>query len=529
LPEEGFYKRVGEIDQPGTKGKNSPSRCAHPSSPVSHNPFAVKSKVVGMTVAKSMRMLRAKLEPPLGDYRTAGKGQLLRTNKNQETGAPVRRIHEMPFGAQCLEDGAVRFRIWAPDARKIEVLLVSGGLRRSLRMRAVGNGFFETISLDACPGDLYYYSIDDELQVPDPASRFNPSDVQGPSQIVDPRRFEWADRDWHGRPWREVVIYEVHVGAFTPEGTFGGLKARLDYLEKLCITAIELMPIADFPGARNWGYDGVLPYAPDASYGRPQDLKSLIQSCHRRGLMIFLDVVYNHFGPEGNYLAAYAPGFFNQNYRTPWGDAINFECADSRPVRDFYIHNALYWLEEFHFDGLHLDTVHAITDHSNPDIMEELADAIRRGPGRERHCHLILENFDNKAAYLTHSKSGVPNYYDAQWNDDWHHAIHVLLTGEQDGYYSDYSDSPAWYLGRCLTEGFGYQGVPVPRRTGAGRAEFRPPGDGVHPFPAKSWSNREPRAGLTDPSARGSAGLQGRSGPPSSLPVSADGVHGRRV
>jgi malto-oligosyltrehalose trehalohydrolase len=231
------------------------------------------------------------------------------------------------------------------------------------------------------------------------------------------------------------------------------------------------MPIADFPGARNWGYDGVLHYAPDACYGRPENLKSLIDAAHARGLMMFLDVVYNHFGPEGNYLGAYARDFFTERHKTDWGAAINFDGAASRTVRDFFIHNALYWLEEYHFDGLRFDAVHAIVDESTPHILVELAEAVRSGPGTRRHIHLVLENDRNEARYLGYATDGRPRHYNAQWDDDFHHALHVELTGEKDGYYSDYAERATPLVGRCLAEGFAYQGDPSPFRNGARRGE----------------------------------------------------------
>ena len=234
--------------------------------------------------------------------------------------------------------------------------------------------------------------------MPDPASRSNPQDIHAASALVDPLAFEWSDTSWRGRPWEEAVIYELHVGTFTPEGTFNAAVERLDYLVRLGVTAIELMPVADFPGKRNWGYDGVLPFAPDASYGTPEDLKSLVVAAHARGLMMLLDVVYNHFGPEGNYLREYAPQFFDESQHTPWGAALNFGGAGSRTVRDFFIHNALYWLEEFHFDGLRLDAVHAIVDASEPDFVTELAHAVRTGPGLTRHVHLVLETTATRRA-----------------------------------------------------------------------------------------------------------------------------------
>ena len=294
--------------------------------------------------------------------------------------------------------------------------------------------------------------------MPDPASRFNPDDVHGPSEVVDPAAFVWEDGAWRGRPWRDAVIYELHVGTFTPAGTFAGVAGRLDYLSELGITAIELMPVADFPGRRGWGYDGVLPFAPDACYGRPEELKRLVAAAHARGMMVLLDVVYNHFGPDGNYLHLYAPQFFTDRHHTPWGAAINFDGADARPVRDFFIHNALYWLEEFHFDGLRFDAVHAIMDDSQPDIVAELAAAIRGGPGASRDVHLVLENDSNQSRYLERAADGTARAHDAQWNDDVHHAFHVLLTGERDGYYEDYAAAPTRQLGRCLVEGFAYQG-----------------------------------------------------------------------
>jgi malto-oligosyltrehalose trehalohydrolase len=327
-----------------------------------------------------------------------------------------------------------------------------------LAMLPQRDGWFELTTREAKNGSLYHYQIDGGLKVPDPASRFQPNDVHGPSQVMDPSSFEWQDFAWHGRRWEEVVIYELHVGAFSPEGTFAGVEKKLDYLVDLGITAIELMPLSDFPGKRNWGYDGVLPFSPDSSYGPPEDLKHLIQSAHSKGTMVFLDVVYNHFGPDGNYLRYYAPDFFTNRHRTPWGDGINFDGKQSRTVRDFFIHNALYWLEEYHFDGLRLDAVHAILDDSKPDILEELAEVVRATFGRNRQVHLILENGNNQVHYLKRGTTLQVKWFDAQWNDDIHHALHVLITGESDGYYSDYSQRSLWQLGRCLTEGFAYQG-----------------------------------------------------------------------
>lgn len=271
--------------------------------------------------------------------------------------------------------------------------------------------------------------------------------------------------------WEEAVIYELHVGAFTSAGTFSAVRERLDYLADLGITAIELMPVADFPGQRNWGYDGVFPFTPDSTYGRPEDLKRLGRSAHDHGMMVLLDVVYNHFGPGGNYLNSYAPQFLTGRHKTPWGNAINFDGPESRVVRDFFIHNALYWLTEYQFDGLRLEAVHAIIDDSTPHILTELADAVRSSVAPDRHVHLILENDLNQARYLQRTRCCQTQAYNAQWNDDIHHTLHVLITGEQDGYYSDYSERPLGQLGRCLVEGFAYQGASSPHRNGQGRGE----------------------------------------------------------
>lgn len=382
----------------------------------------------------------------------------------------------MPFGAAVLADGRIRFRLWAPAARQVELRLQQDATTETgLPMQALADGWFELVTTpqQAAPGIRYRYRIDGSLDVPDPVSRANPGDVHGHSQVVDAAAFDWQDTAWLGRPWHEAVIYELHPGTFTEEGTFAAAMQRLDYLVDLGVTAIELMPVADFPGKRNWGYDGVLQYAPDTSYGTPDELKTLVQAAHARGLMVLLDVVYNHFGPDGNYLHVYAPQFFSRRHHTPWGAAINFDDSGSRTVRDFFIHNALYWLEEYNFDGLRLDAVHAILDDSRPDIIEELAAAVHAGPGRSRKVHLLLENDANAARYIGQGSIA------AQWNDDIHHAMHILLTGERDGYYADYADQPVRHLARCLAEGFAFQGEPSGFREGRLRGEpstHLPPG-----------------------------------------------------
>ncbi len=354
------------------------------------------------------------------------------------------RLHEMPFGAVPLPGGGFRFGLWAPACQNV-VLDLDGSRYRMVR----GNqGWFGLDVTDARAGSRYFFDIGEGRAVPDPASRFQPDDVNGASALVDPRAHQWQDDSWHGRPWEEAVIYELHVGAFTEEGTFDAAVQRLDHLAALGVTAIEIMPVADWPGRRNWGYDGVALFAPDAALGGPDAFKRLIEAAHARGLMVLLDVVYNHFGPEGNYLGLLAPQFFTERMHTPWGAAIDFEAR--RQVRDFYIHNALYWLEEFNLDGLRFDAVHAIYDRSSPDILTELARTLRaRITGRP--VHLVLENERREARYVARDTAGRPKLYTAHWNDPVHHALHVAATGESSGYYASFVGDVLGALGRALT------------------------------------------------------------------------------
>jgi maltooligosyltrehalose trehalohydrolase len=380
----------------------------------------------------------------------------------------MNRAHAMPFGAQAMPDGQARFRLWAPDARRVDLVRSAGPECGDAAMQKLRGGWFE-LTARADASTRYAYRIDGDIVVPDPASRSNPDDVHGASALVDPLAFDWPDAAWRGRPWHEAVIYELHVGCFTPEGTFAAAIGQLDALVALGVSAIELMPVADFAGRRGWGYDGVLPFAPDAAYGTPDDLKRLVAAAHARGLMVLLDVVYNHFGPEGNYLHRYASAWFNDAVNTPWGAAINFDGEQSETVREFFIHNALYWIEEFRFDGLRLDAVHAMHDASRHFITDAIAHRLRSGPGRERHVHLVLENERNDAARLKRTTRGTPHLATAQWNDDVHHALHVMCTGERDGYYVDYADDAPRLFARALAEGFGYQGEPSTLRDGAPR------------------------------------------------------------
>ena len=366
------------------------------------------------------------------------------------------------FGAELHQDG-VTFRLWAPAAKRVELML-----DRAHPLQPLAEGWFETTIADLRAGALYKYRIDGEIEVPDPASHFQPQDVNGPSEVIDHGRYEWRTRAWRGRPWQNAVILELHVGAFTPGGTFRSAIERLDDVVDAGITAIELMPIADFAGRRNWGYDGVLLYAPDSAYGRPDDLRALIDEAHARGLMVLLDVVYNHFGPEGNYLHRYAPAFFASAH-TPWGHAIDYRVPQ---VRAFAIENALHWLQRYRFDGLRLDAVHAIVEPGQPPILQDISRVVGHLAGAGgRAIHLVLENDDNRGSLLDPRADPPQGKYRAQWNDDYHHAWHVLLTGERKGYYQDYAADPRRHIARALGSGFAYQGEVSPHRQGRRRGE----------------------------------------------------------
>jgi len=366
---------------------------------------------------------------------------------------PSRTLETWTHGAIMLDAQHTRFALWAPDAFYVSVELEDG---KSIAMLPQADGWFE-VEIQCPAGTRYRYNIDGENDVPDPASRAQAEDVHGWSVVVDPLAYQWRHSHWQGRPWHEAVIYELHVGVL---GGYAAVQKQLPRLAELGVTAIELMPLAQFPGERNWGYDGVLPYAPHSSYGSPEQLKQLIDSAHEHGLAVMLDVVYNHFGPDGNYLGQYANGFFQEDVHTPWGAGIDF---DRREVRDFFLDNALMWLLEYRFDGLRLDAVHAI---DNPDFLKELAHRVRQQVDTGRHVWLVLENELNQASLLK-------NDFDAQWNDDFHNVLHVLLTGETDAYYSDFAENPTEKLARCLGEGFIYQG----HTTRHGHERGEPSGD----------------------------------------------------
>jgi maltooligosyltrehalose trehalohydrolase len=359
------------------------------------------------------------------------------------------RFHRaLPFGANLIGPNLTRFVFFAPAQHAVS-LEVDGSSAFPMTPRPDGT-FAVEVSCGA--GTLYRYRLDSGLAVPDPASRAQSTDVHDWSEVIDPASYHWRT-PWRGRPWHEAVLYELHAGLL---GGFRGVEKELPHLAALGVTAVELMPVNDFPGRRNWGYDGVLPYAPDAAYGSPDDLKALIDAAHAHGLMIFLDVVYNHFGPNGNYLASYAPQFFRDDLTTPWGPAIDFRRLE---VRQFFTENAIYWLMEYRFDGLRFDAVHAI---SESDWLDEMAHAVRATIEPDRHVHLVLENEANAAGHLRGD-------FDAQWNDDLHHVLHVMLTGEDEGYYEDYARDTAAKLARALAEGFVFQGEPSTHREGHSR------------------------------------------------------------
>ncbi len=353
------------------------------------------------------------------------------------------------LGAWPTAAGMVEFRLWAPDIG--QVALVLGGAALPMLRQPDGLHWIRTT---AAEGDRYRFRLPDGSEVPDPASRWQPEGVEGPSAVLTEDAYVWQTRDWRGVAWPDMVIYEVHVEA---AGGFAALTGQLPMLTATGITAIELMPVAQFPGSRNWGYDGVFPYAPAQAYGGPEALKRFVDAAHAAGLAVLLDVVYNHFGPQGNHLAQYAKGFFHSGRSTPWGEAIDFEQPH---VQRFFIDNALMWLQEYRFDGLRLDAVHAIDDDR---FLQQLSDAIRT---EVPLAHLVLENERNQARWLRGA-------YQAQWNDDFHNALHVLLTGEHEGYYAAYAGRAEALLARCLAQGFAWQGEPDLR----GEARGEPSGD----------------------------------------------------
>ncbi len=357
------------------------------------------------------------------------------------------RHHVLPFGAE-IEANGVTFRFFAPAVDHARVAITG---REPLKMNADGHGWHTLHVPDAVAGSRYRYVLPDGTSVPDPASRFQPEDVAGPSEVIDPASYTWSS-NWKGRPWAEAVLYELHVGTFTQEGTLPAAAAKLDHLVELGVTAIELMTLSDFVGTRNWGYDTVLLYAPDSAYGRPEELKAFVEAAHQRRLMVILDVVYNHFGPEGNYLPTYFPQILSREHKTAWGSALNFDGECSKEVRELIVENALYWIDEFAMDGLRLDATHAMIDNSGHHILDELASRVKAFAG-DRHVHLILENENNIARMLTRSHAGVAEAYTAQWNHDIDHILGAGFMGTTDEREAD-DKGETDRLGKALSEGF---------------------------------------------------------------------------
>ncbi|MCR4426916.1 MAG: malto-oligosyltrehalose trehalohydrolase, partial [Firmicutes bacterium] len=361
---------------------------------------------------------------------------------------------ELNLGATYLGEGVCGFEVWAPRSRSVQLRLVAPH-ERLITITREERGYYRARVRGVEPGTLYYYRLDGELDRPDPASRYQPEGVHGPSMVVDPSAFVWSDGEWRGVAQEDLIIYELHIGTFTSEGTFESAVPKLDALVELGVTAVELMPVAQFPGGRNWGYDGVYPYAVQNSYGGPDGLKRLVDACHRLGLSVYLDVVYNHLGPEGNYLGDFGP-YFTDRYRGAWGPALNFDGPESDEVRRFFIQNALYWITEFHMDGLRLDAIHGIIDTSARRFLAELASRVHRTADKiGRTVHLIAESDLNDARVIRPREMGGDGL-DAQWNDDFHHSLHSLLTGERDGYYQDFDSLDQ--LAKAFRSGYVYTG-----------------------------------------------------------------------
>lgn len=360
----------------------------------------------------------------------------------------------MNIGAVYLEDGKCSFTVWAPRRRDV-ILDITGPVCRRINMRKDHLGYWSAVVDHIVPGSQYFFILDGAERRPDPASFFQPLGVHGASEVVNHAAFEWHDAAWRGVSLQKMIIYELHVGTFTPEGTFEAVIGRLDELVDLGVNALEIMPVAQFPGERNWGYDGAYLYAVQNSYGGPAGFKKLVDACHQKGLSVVLDVVYNHLGPEGNYLKAFGP-YFTDEHRTPWGSAIDFEGFYRDGVRDFFVQNMLFWFENYHVDALRLDAIHGIYDASPKHILQELSEeALNFSQRHGRSFYLIAESDLNEANVIRIPELGGYGI-DAQWCDDFHHILHVLLTGEKDGYYIDFHSMEDFQ--KTMTEGYVYSG-----------------------------------------------------------------------
>jgi maltooligosyltrehalose trehalohydrolase len=362
---------------------------------------------------------------------------------------------KLDIGASFIGKEKVRFKVWAPLCDAVSVEIRSLKKPRIIGMEKDRLGYFAASVENICEEECYFYVLNNGSRYPDPASRFQPSGVHGPSAVINPIGFQWDDGSWQGLPFRDFDIYELHVGTFSREGTFESIIPYIDYIKELGITALELMPVAQFPGERNWGYDGVYPFAPQNSYGGHRGLKTLINKCHKKGLAVILDVVYNHLGPEGNYLANFGP-YFTNKYKTPWGDAFNFDGPYSDEVRKFFISNALYWMTEFHMDAIRVDAIHGILDFSAKHFLQELAEAVhKQAELLGRNFYVIAESDLNDVRFINPVEIGGCGL-DAQWNDDFHHSLHALITGEDNGYYQDFGKME--HLTKAIKEGFVYTG-----------------------------------------------------------------------
>ncbi|MGE5353277.1 MAG: malto-oligosyltrehalose trehalohydrolase [Acidobacteriota bacterium] len=363
-----------------------------------------------------------------------------------------------PIGAEVRKDGGVHFRIWAQGHKKVEVVLQEEGSAkgRSYEMTSEGNGYFSVLAERAKEGTLYRFRIDNGKNLlPDPASRFQPEGPHGPSQVVNPEKYQWGDNAWKGVEVKGQVIYEMHIGTFTREGTLLSAVKELKHLKETGITVLEVMPLAEFPGNFGWGYDGVDLFAPMHIYGKPDDLRIFIDQAHKEGLGVILDVVYNHLGPDGNYLMEFTPSYFTDKYKNEWGEAINFDGENSLPVREFFITNARYWIEEFHFDGLRLDATQQIFDSSETHVLAEITKAIRQA-GKERKTFIVAEN-EPQMAKLVRPLEEHGYGMDCLWNDDLHHSAVVALTGHNEAYYTDYLGKPQEFIS-AFKYGYLYQG-----------------------------------------------------------------------
>lgn len=364
-----------------------------------------------------------------------------------------------PLGALPQDDG-VLFRVWAPKPDDVQLAL--NRCRDTLPMEPVGDGYYELHVSEAKPGDRYRFLLEENQLLPDPASRFQPEGVHGPSMVVDPSVYAWQDEGWSGIPREDLVFYELHVGTFSPEGSFNGVQERLPYLRDLGVTAIELMPVADFPGRWNWGYDHAALYAPANTYGTPDDLRRLVDAAHHYGLAVYLDVIYNHLGPDGAYITSFAP-MFTDKHETPWGQGLNFDDDRSDGVRSLFIDNALHWLREYHIDGLRLDATHAIKDDSPVHFLAELNDAVRSlEEGWDRH--LIAEDPRNINTFLLPRERGGYGL-DGVWTDDFHHQVRHMTAGDEEGYYANYAGHRASELAVTINDGWYYQGQKTPDGT----------------------------------------------------------------